>query len=134
MGRWICARVRRDSCYLTADTEQMSRALIGGSLAKPHDHFPSLFRGQIWVDHPFFLPCLTLSCCSLLGCVITLLYLKEVCRFLLFQQYEILKFVLTNRPFLLVSLGNGVWVILELMMICHSPCFRLLQRVTSHYR
>ncbi|KAG2051001.1 MFS general substrate transporter [Suillus hirtellus] len=31
--------------------------LMGGTLARPQDHWPNLFAGQFWAKYPYFLPC-----------------------------------------------------------------------------
>ncbi|KAF8878527.1 major facilitator superfamily domain-containing protein [Infundibulicybe gibba] len=51
--------------------------LIGGSLSRPHERFPSVFTGQFWMGHPYFLPCVAVA--SFIGFVFTatLFFLKE---------------------------------------------------------
>ncbi|KAJ7183249.1 major facilitator superfamily transporter [Mycena filopes] len=51
--------------------------LIGGSLARPHDRFPSLFSGQFWQDFPYFLPCLVTGSFVFLSCFIVFAVFKE---------------------------------------------------------
>jgi len=36
-------------------------ALTGGSLARPHDHFPKMFSSCIWINYPYFLPYVVLA-------------------------------------------------------------------------
>jgi hypothetical protein len=52
---------------------------VGGSLSRPHEHFPSIFGGPFWKQYPYFLPCLVSSGFSFVAFVITMVFFKEVC-------------------------------------------------------
>ncbi|KAJ7090646.1 major facilitator superfamily transporter [Mycena epipterygia] len=51
--------------------------LVGGFLARPHDHFPRLFSGRFWQEFPYFLPCLATGGFVLLTCLVVLALFKE---------------------------------------------------------
>ena len=55
-------------------------ALVGGWLARPHDHFPETFISHIWIKYPYFLPCVVWSGVAFIGAAVTAVYLKEVCK------------------------------------------------------
>lgn len=57
---------------------QIHSALIGGWLARPHDHFPETFPGQFWSNNPYFLPCAMLAVVVVMGLATTAAYLNEV--------------------------------------------------------
>ena len=61
---------------------QLHSALIGGWLARPHDHFPEMFISRIWIKYPYFLPCAVWAAVAFIGAAVTALFLKEVCKFL----------------------------------------------------
>jgi MFS family permease len=52
-------------------------ALIGGWLARPHDHFPETFSGQFWIKYPYFLPYAVIVSIMIMGLVVTTAYLNE---------------------------------------------------------
>ena len=52
--------------------------LIGGSLAKPSDRFPTLFGGEFWKQYPYFLPCLAAATITFIPFLATLFFFKEV--------------------------------------------------------
>ncbi|KAF8220943.1 MFS general substrate transporter [Tricholoma matsutake] len=51
--------------------------LVGGSLSRPHEHFPSVFGGPFWKQYPYFLPCLVSSSFAIVAFVVTLVFFKE---------------------------------------------------------
>ncbi|PPQ63561.1 hypothetical protein CVT24_004858 [Panaeolus cyanescens] len=51
--------------------------LIGGSLARPADRFPSIFTGTFWKEFPYFLPCLGTVLFVFVTFIITGLFFKE---------------------------------------------------------
>ncbi|KAF9048789.1 major facilitator superfamily domain-containing protein [Panaeolus papilionaceus] len=51
--------------------------LIGGSLARPADRFPSVFTGTFWKEFPYFLPCLGTVLFVFVTFIITGLFFKE---------------------------------------------------------
>ncbi|KAJ6540841.1 major facilitator superfamily domain-containing protein [Mycena vulgaris] len=51
--------------------------LVGGFLARPHDHFPRLFSGKFWKEFPYFLPCLATGSFVFLTFFVTLALFKE---------------------------------------------------------
>ncbi|KAG2155855.1 MFS general substrate transporter [Suillus bovinus] len=51
--------------------------LIGGTLARPQDHWPALFSGPFWRDYPYFLPSAVAACLFFLALVMILLFLEE---------------------------------------------------------
>lgn len=61
---------------------QIHSALVGGWLARPHDHFPETFSSHIWIKYPYFLPYAVMVAITIMGLVITAAYLKEVSKFL----------------------------------------------------
>lgn len=56
----------------------MLRPLIGGTFARPHDRFPSIFANPFWQKYPYFLPCFISACFSAFAFFIALVFLKEV--------------------------------------------------------
>jgi len=54
--------------------------VVGGSLARPHDHFPEMFSSQFWINYPYFLPYAILTIFSVIGVVVVTLYLNETVR------------------------------------------------------
>ncbi|KIJ14480.1 Drug:H+ antiporter-1 family protein, partial [Paxillus involutus ATCC 200175] len=51
--------------------------IIGGSLARPQDHFPRLFGSSFWADYPYFLPSFVAAMFAALTFVMILFLLKE---------------------------------------------------------
>ncbi|KAH9481793.1 Major facilitator-type transporter psiT2 [Psilocybe cubensis] len=51
--------------------------LLGGTLTRPADHFPSVFTGQFWKEYPYFLPCVATSSFVLVTLFITIFFFKE---------------------------------------------------------
>ncbi|KAF8879308.1 major facilitator superfamily domain-containing protein [Gymnopilus junonius] len=51
--------------------------LLGGTLARPADHFPTVFGAKFWGEFPYFLPCLATSSFVLVVLVITAVFFKE---------------------------------------------------------
>jgi hypothetical protein len=54
------------------------RPLIGGTLSRPHDRFPNVFRGRFWQKYPYFLPSLVSACYSGFAFLLALFVFKEV--------------------------------------------------------
>ncbi|TFK50149.1 MFS general substrate transporter [Heliocybe sulcata] len=50
---------------------------FGGSLSRPHDRFPKVFRNPFWQEYPYFLPCLVSASFSALCFLLALFFLKE---------------------------------------------------------
>lgn len=64
---------------LSAINDFFVRSVIGGSLSRPAERFPSVFGEYEFLKrYPYFLPCSIPAALSALACVITFLYLKEV--------------------------------------------------------
>lgn len=55
------------------------RPLLGGTLARPSDHFPTIFTGGFWREYPYYLPCLAVGIFVLLALIIVAAFFKEVC-------------------------------------------------------
>ncbi|KAG1884857.1 MFS general substrate transporter [Suillus subluteus] len=51
--------------------------LMGGTLARPQDHWPALFSGSFWRDYPYFLPCAVAAFLLLVALVMMTLFLEE---------------------------------------------------------
>ncbi|KAG1906453.1 major facilitator superfamily domain-containing protein [Suillus fuscotomentosus] len=51
--------------------------LIGGTLARPQDHWPALFAGPFWRNYPYFLPCAVAACLFVVALVMMLMFLDE---------------------------------------------------------
>ncbi|KAF9016605.1 MFS general substrate transporter [Hymenopellis radicata] len=51
--------------------------LIGGTFARPHDRFPSVFKNPFWEQYPYFLPCLISGACASACALLTLFVFKE---------------------------------------------------------
>ncbi|KAG1774830.1 major facilitator superfamily domain-containing protein [Suillus placidus] len=51
--------------------------LMGGTLARPQDHWPALFSGSFWRNYPYFLPCAVAACLLVLALVMMSLFLQE---------------------------------------------------------
>jgi MFS family permease len=55
--------------------------LLGGALANPAEQYPSLFgKIQFFRDFPYALPTLTVGVITIITLIITVLFVKEVCR------------------------------------------------------
>ncbi|KAG2155856.1 MFS general substrate transporter [Suillus bovinus] len=51
--------------------------LIGGTLARPQDHWPALFSSPFWRNYPYFLPCAVAACLFVLALVMLTIFLEE---------------------------------------------------------
>ncbi|KAG0694519.1 MFS general substrate transporter [Suillus ampliporus] len=51
--------------------------LMGGTLARPQDHWPSLFANPFWGKYPYFLPCAVAACLFVLALFILVFFLEE---------------------------------------------------------
>ncbi|KIY45865.1 MFS general substrate transporter [Fistulina hepatica ATCC 64428] len=51
--------------------------LIGGTLSRPHDNFPGVFRAQFWQEYPYFLPCAVTAGYVACAFLLTLTLFKE---------------------------------------------------------
>ncbi|KAJ7650901.1 major facilitator superfamily domain-containing protein [Roridomyces roridus] len=51
--------------------------LAGGTLARPHEHFPQMFSSPFWREFPYFLPCLATGSFVFLSCLLVLALFKE---------------------------------------------------------
>ncbi|PFH48539.1 hypothetical protein AMATHDRAFT_49462 [Amanita thiersii Skay4041] len=51
--------------------------MIGGALARPHDHFPKIFAGKFWRDYPYFLPCAAVTAIIFVAFIVTVFFFKE---------------------------------------------------------
>ncbi|KAG1822959.1 major facilitator superfamily domain-containing protein [Suillus subaureus] len=51
--------------------------LMGGTLARPQDHWPAIFSGSFWRNYPYFLPCGVAACLLALAVVMMSLFLEE---------------------------------------------------------
>ncbi|KAG2151375.1 MFS general substrate transporter [Suillus clintonianus] len=51
--------------------------LMGGTLARPQDHWPRLFSGSFWTKYPYFLPCGVAACLLVLALVMMSIFLEE---------------------------------------------------------
>ncbi|KAG1822968.1 major facilitator superfamily domain-containing protein [Suillus subaureus] len=51
--------------------------LMGGTLARPQDHWPALFSGPFWRNYPYFLPCAVAAFLLVLAIVMMLMFLDE---------------------------------------------------------
>ncbi|KAF8553972.1 MFS general substrate transporter [Imleria badia] len=51
--------------------------LYGGTLVKPQERWPHIFRGEFWAAYPYFLPSLISGCITLLTFSVCAAFLKE---------------------------------------------------------
>ncbi|KAF9443306.1 MFS general substrate transporter [Macrolepiota fuliginosa MF-IS2] len=51
--------------------------LMGGSLSKPHERFPTVFKDQFWKEYPYFLPCVATSGFVCIATIITAIFFRE---------------------------------------------------------
>ncbi|KAG1742474.1 major facilitator superfamily domain-containing protein [Suillus lakei] len=51
--------------------------LIGGTFARPQDHWPTIFSGSFWGKYPYFLPCAVAACLLVLALVMMSIFLEE---------------------------------------------------------
>ncbi|KAJ8595484.1 MFS general substrate transporter [Rhizopogon salebrosus TDB-379] len=51
--------------------------LMGGTLARPQDHWPALFGHSFWGRYPYFLPCAVSACLLFLAFFVLLFFLEE---------------------------------------------------------
>jgi len=54
------------------------RPLMGGTLARPSDRFPTVFTGQFWRKYPYFLPCVAPAIFVVVILLITAFFFQEV--------------------------------------------------------
>jgi len=50
---------------------------MGGTLARPQDHWPALFGHPFWGRYPYFLPCAVSACLLFLAFFVLLFFLEE---------------------------------------------------------
>lgn len=77
-GRWGRRSGKSISAWNFDSSLTASSPLLGGSLARPHERFPSLFGARFWQEYPYFLPCVATSGVVLVISLITLIMLQEV--------------------------------------------------------
>ncbi|KAF8810044.1 member of major facilitator superfamily multidrug-resistance, DHA1 sub-family [Phlegmacium glaucopus] len=109
-------------------------ALIGGSLARPHDHFPEVFHHHIWIKYPYFLPCAVLAVVTLMAVAVIAVYLNETVRGGYFSRVTRLRRGDASEP-LLGSSRSGIpttTVNEEPVPLKHLLNFRVLLPVTSY--
>ncbi|KIK35705.1 hypothetical protein CY34DRAFT_561840 [Suillus luteus UH-Slu-Lm8-n1] len=51
--------------------------LLGGTLARPQDHWPALFANSFWGNYPYFLPCGVAACLIVLALFMMSIFLEE---------------------------------------------------------
>ncbi|KAG1882571.1 MFS general substrate transporter [Suillus subluteus] len=51
--------------------------LMGGTLARPQDHWPVIFTDPFWGNYPYFLPCAVAACLLFLAFCTMVLFLEE---------------------------------------------------------
>ncbi|KAG1745806.1 MFS general substrate transporter [Suillus paluster] len=51
--------------------------LMGGTLARPQDHWPALFANPFWGKYPYFLPCAVAACLFVVVILVQSLFLEE---------------------------------------------------------
>ncbi|KAG2039614.1 major facilitator superfamily domain-containing protein [Suillus americanus] len=51
--------------------------LMGGTLARPQDHWPVIFADPFWGNYPYFLPCAVAACLLFLACFTMIFFLEE---------------------------------------------------------
>ncbi|RDB26103.1 Efflux pump azaL [Hypsizygus marmoreus] len=51
--------------------------IMGGTLSRPHERFPDVFRGNFWKEYPYFLPCIATSSFVFIAFAITWIFFKE---------------------------------------------------------
>jgi len=51
--------------------------LVGGWLARPHDHFTEMFSSPFWIDYPYLLPYAILAIITVIGFLVVTVYLNE---------------------------------------------------------
>ncbi|KIK47058.1 hypothetical protein CY34DRAFT_74826 [Suillus luteus UH-Slu-Lm8-n1] len=51
--------------------------LMGGTLARPQDHWPTLFANSFWGNYPYFLPCAVAACLFVLALLMMSIFLEE---------------------------------------------------------
>ncbi|KJA16171.1 hypothetical protein HYPSUDRAFT_207236 [Hypholoma sublateritium FD-334 SS-4] len=51
--------------------------LLGGTLTRPSDNFPTIFTGQFWKEYPYFLPCLAPASIVFVIFLVTGIWFKE---------------------------------------------------------
>ncbi|KAG1787277.1 major facilitator superfamily domain-containing protein [Suillus plorans] len=51
--------------------------LMGGTFARPQDHWPVLFSGSFWRNYPYFLPCAVAACLPVLTLIMMSIFLEE---------------------------------------------------------
>jgi hypothetical protein len=51
---------------------------MGGTLARPQDHWSALFANPFWGNYPYFLPCAMAACLFVLALFMMSIFLEEV--------------------------------------------------------
>ncbi|KAF8637897.1 hypothetical protein AX17_002520 [Amanita inopinata Kibby_2008] len=51
--------------------------MMGGTLSRPHDHFPNIFYSKFWQEYPYFLPCIGAAAVIFISFLAVLLFFKE---------------------------------------------------------
>ncbi|KAF9007525.1 major facilitator superfamily domain-containing protein [Cyathus striatus] len=51
--------------------------LMGGSLSRPHERFPTVFTHPFWEEYPYFLPCAAAAAVGVVSIIITAIFFKE---------------------------------------------------------
>ena len=51
---------------------------MGGTFARPQDHWPVLFAHPFWGKYPYFLPCAVAACLIIIAFFVFLFFLEEV--------------------------------------------------------
>ncbi|KAG1906449.1 MFS general substrate transporter [Suillus fuscotomentosus] len=56
---------------------QVNCPLMGGTLARPQDHWPVLFANSFWKNYPYFLPCAVAACVLFVALFTMVFFLEE---------------------------------------------------------
>ncbi|KAG1785984.1 MFS general substrate transporter [Suillus plorans] len=56
---------------------QVNCPLMGGTLARPQDHWPVLFANSFWGNYPYFLPCAVAACVLFVALFTMVFFLEE---------------------------------------------------------
>ena len=77
--RYLGVRSTADPLHMSPSLTLFHSPIIGGSLSRPAEHYPSIFGDwEFFKKYPYFLACSIPATFSLVACLTTFFFLKEV--------------------------------------------------------
>ena len=90
----------------SSDLLASSSPLLGGSLSRPADHFPTIFVAPFWRENPYFFPCAVAATFALLSFILILLKFEEVGLIYVSTMLRSLIHLVGNRLFRRISFSR----------------------------